>query len=155
MTITRVVAVAVLCLSSLGVIAAQSAKEKASAEQQIRSLTMQMYDAEKRKDLKFIFAHMAEDFAEAGGDGKIYRRSDIEAAWNDVVLQEYKLSDCMFKLMTTNSAYMSCLMEVDGTFKGQAFPKHIRVSWVWAQQNGKWLVQFEQGTVVPEPATSK
>lgn len=155
MTIVRVVAFAVLFLSSVGVVAGQSAKESAAVEKQITATLHQMYEAEKRKDLKFIFSHLAQDFAEVAGDGKIYRRSDIEAGWNDVVLKGYTLLDCVFKLMTRDSAYMSCKMEVDATYKGQPFPKQFRVTTVWNRQQGKWLIRFEQGTMLPEPAKSK
>lgn len=155
MTIARVVAVAVLCLSSVGVVAGQSAKESAAVEKQITSTLHQMYEAEKQKDLKFIFSHLAEDFAEVAGDGNIYHRSDIEAGWNDVVLNGYKLHDCVFKLMTRDAAYMSCRMEVDATYKGQPFPKQFRVTTVWTRQKDNWLIRFEQGTIIPEPAKSK
>lgn len=155
MSIIRVVAVAMLCIWFTGATFAQSPKKADSVEKQIKSLTAQMYEAEKRKDLKFIFSHLSEDFAEVAGDGKIYRRSDIEAAFGGLVLNDYKLSDCIFKLMTSDSAYMSCLMEVDATINGQQFPKHFRVSWIWTQQKGNWLVRFEQGTLIPEPPKSK
>jgi ketosteroid isomerase-like protein len=155
MTIARVVAVAVLCLSSVGVVAGQSAKESAAVEKQITATLNQMYEAEKRKDLKFIFSHLAEDFAEVAGDGKIYHRSDIEAGWNDVVLNSYELLDCVFKLMTHDSAYMSCEMELDALYKSQPFPGRFRVTYFWTRQNNDWLLRFEQGTIIPEPAKSK
>ena len=63
-----------------------------------------MYEAEKRKDLKFVLAHLADDFAEIAGDGGIYHRADIEAGWSDVVLNDYKLSEYVFKLMVHNAA---------------------------------------------------
>ncbi len=150
MTIIRVVAVAVLCLSSVGVVAGQSAKESAAVEKELTGLLHKMYDAEMRKDLKFILSHLADDFAEVGGDGKIYRRSDIEASWNDVVLKGYTLLDCVFKLMTRDSAYVTCRLEVNGTYKGHPFPKEFRVTWVWTRQQGQWLIRFEQGTALPE-----
>jgi len=155
MTIVRVVAVAVLCLSSTGVVAGQSAKELAAVEQQITTTLHQMYEAEKRKDLKFIFSHLSEDFAEVAGDGKVYHRADIEAGFKDVVLNDYKLTDCIFNLMTRDAAYMSCLMELNATYKGQPFPGRFRVTYTWTRRNKDWLLRFEQGTVVPEPAKSK
>ena len=155
MTIATVVAAAVLCLSSVGVVAAQSSNESVAVEKQITGTLNQMYEAEKRKDLKFVLAHIAADFAEVAGDGNIYHRSDIEAGWNDVVVKDYKLIDCVFKLMTRDSAYMSCRMEVDAAYKGQPFPKQFRVTTVWTRQKYDWLIRFEQGTIIPEPAKSK
>jgi hypothetical protein len=65
-------------------------------------------------------------------------------------MKGYKLSDCIFKLMIRDAAYLSCMMEVDATYKGQPFPQHFRVTTVWTQQKGTWLVRFEQGTIIPE-----
>ncbi len=151
----RVVAVAMLCLAS-GILAlGQSPKEEAVIEKQITGTLHQMYEAEKRKDLTFVLSHLADDFAEVAGDGGVYHRADIEAGWSDVVLKDYKLRDCVFKLMTREAAYLSCGMEIDATYKGQPFPKHFRVTTIWTRQNGQWLVRFEQGTIIPEPAERK
>jgi hypothetical protein len=153
MTIVRVVAVAVLCLSSAAVGAAQSAEQ--AVEQQITSTLHQMYEAEKRSDLQFIRAHLADDFAEVAGDGNLYHWSDLEANFKDVVLNDVKLSDCIFKLMTADSAYLICRMDLSATFKGQLFPAHLRVSYMWTRSKNDWLLRFEQGTVITEPVKDK
>ncbi len=154
MTCVRIVAVTVLCLTS-ALVAAQSVEQSAAAEKQITSTLHQMYEAEKRRDLKFIRAQMADDFTEVAGDGKIYRWADVEAGFKDVVLKNYKLSDCIFNLMTPDSAYLSCQMEVDASFKGQPFPGKFRVSYVWTRSEERWLLRFEQGTVMNEAPASK
>jgi len=151
--IAQVVAVAVLFLSS-GLVVGQDSTKESADEKQITSIIHQMYETEKRKDLKFVLSHLADDFAEVAGDGGVYHRSDIEAGWNDVVLKDYKLSDCTFKLMTGDAAYLSCKMEVDATYKGQPFPQRFRVTTVWTRTKGKWLIRFEQGTTIPEPKES-
>ncbi len=155
MTIVRVVAVAVLCVSSVIVVVAQSSKETAAVESQITSTLHRMYEAEKRKDLQFIRSHLADDFAEVAGDGKVYHWADVEAGFKDVVLNDYKLSDCIFKMMTHDAAYLSCKMDLDATFKGQPFPGKFRVTYTWTRTDKEWLLRFEQGTVITEPATDK
>lgn len=156
MTIPRVIAVAVLCMLVVGVVAAQSEKESAAAEKQIKDTLGQMYAAEERRDLNFIRAHLADDFAEVAGDGRVYHWADIEAGFNDVVLKSYKLTDCIFKLTTPDSAYMTCRMDLEATYKGQPFPSSQRVSYFWTRQNKKdWLLRFEQGTIITAPAGSK
>ena len=146
-----VVLTVMLVLGSAPLLRGQSAAESATAEKRITETLNQMYAAEKAKDLKFIFAHLAEDFAEVAGDGKIYHRSDIEAEWPNVQVNDYQVGDRVFKLMTLDSAYLSYLLEVDATFKGQPFPKRFRVTTVWTRSKGEWKVRFEQGTVIPEP----
>ena len=166
MTMARIVTVALLWVLSSGLAAGQAnqpptsaktrqmwgTKGEAAVEKLLTETLHQLYDAEKRKDLKFIFAHLAQDFAEVAGDGKVYHREDIEAEWPNVAVKDSKVSDYVFKLMTPDAAYLSYNMEVDATFKGQPFPKHFRVTTVWTRQQGRWLIRFEQATVIPEPA---
>ena len=127
-----------------------SSRDESASQKQISGTFHQMYEAEKRKDLNFVLSHLSYDFAEVAGDGKVYHRSDIEVGWSDVTLKDYKLSDCIFKLMTRDAAYLSCMMEVDATYRGQPFPQHFRVTTVWTQRRGAWLIRFEQGTIIPE-----
>jgi ketosteroid isomerase-like protein len=127
-----------------------SSQDESAPQKQVSDTLHQMYEAEKRKDLHFVLSHLSDDFAEVAGDGNVFHRSDIEAGWSDVTLKDYKLSDCIFKLMTRNAAYLSCVMELDATYKGQPLPRRFRVTWVWTRQNGSWLVRFEQGTIIPE-----
>jgi hypothetical protein len=155
MTIARVVAVTVLCLLSVGAVAAQSAKDSAAAEKQITETLQQMYKAEERRDLNFIRAQMSDDFTEVAGDGKVYHWADIEAGFKDVVLQDYKLTDCIFKLTTRDSAWLTCRMDLHATYKGQPFPGSQRVTYLWTRQKKDWLLRFEQGTVITAPAGSK
>jgi len=151
MKIAAVVSVTALCLLSGGPVVGQSSTKESVVEKQITETLHQMYEAEKRKDLKFVLSHLAEDFAEVAGDGGVYYRADIEAGWADVVLRDYKLSDCAFKLMTRDAAYLACKMEVDATYKGQPFPQRFRLTTVWTRQKGEWLIRLEQGTIIPEP----
>ena len=125
-------------------------QDDSATQKQISGTLHQMYEAEKRKDSNFVLSHLSDDFAEVAGDGQVYQWSDIEAGWADVMLKDYILSDCIFKLMTREAAYLSCIMEVNATYKGQPFPQHLRVTTVWTRRKGTWLVRFEQGTIIPE-----
>jgi len=155
MTMARIVPVAVLCISLCSALVGQGTKGEAAVEKQITGTLYQMYEAEKRKDLKFVLSNLAEDFAEVAGNGGVYHRADIEAEWSNVALHDYKLSDCAFKLMTRDSAYLSCKMELDATYKGQPFPSRLRVTTVWTRHGGEWSIRFEQGTTILEPSNSK
>jgi ketosteroid isomerase-like protein len=138
-------------LSSSSFVTGQDSLDESAAEKQISSTLHQMYEAEKRRDLNFVLSHLADDFAEVAGDGNVYHRSDIQAGWADVVLRDYKLPDCIFKLMTHDAAYLTCIMDVDATYKGQSLPPRSRVTTVWTRHKGEWRIRFEQGTIIPEP----
>ncbi len=131
-------------------IAGQNSLDQSAVEKQITGTLRQMYEAEKRKDLGFVLSYLADDFSEVAGDGGIYHRADIEAGWSDVVLKDYKLSDCVFKLMTSDAAYLTCKLELDATYKGQPFPQRFRLTTVWTWKKDRWLIRFEQGTIIPE-----
>jgi len=150
MKIATIVAVA-LCFPPC-ILAAGQTHQEAAVEKRLTDTLDQMYQAEKRKDLKSVLSHLADDFAEVAGDGGIYHRADIEAGWANVVLNDYKLSDCVFKLLARDSAYLTCKLEVDATYKDQPFPRHFRLTTVWTRQKDEWLIRLEQGTIIPEPA---
>jgi len=154
MKVAKLLLTASLLLPFASLIAGQSSLDESAAEQKISGTLHQMYEAEKRKDLNFVLAHLADDFAEVAGDGAVYHRSDIQAGWADVVLKDYKLSDCIFKLMSHEAAYMTCLMDVEATYKGQPLPKRFRVTTVWTRHKSEWLVRFEQATIIPDSKTS-
>ena len=151
MKIGELVAVAALCIFSASLVAGQGPPKESAVEKQITGTILQMYEAEKHKDLKFVLSHLADDFAEIAGDGGVYHRADIEAGWSDVVVNDYRLSDCLFKRMARDAAYLSCKMELDATYKGKPLPQRFRVTTVWTRQRGDWLIRFEQGTIIPEP----
>jgi ketosteroid isomerase-like protein len=155
MSRAKIVSVAVLCISLCSALAAQHTKEEAAVAKQITDTLHQMYEAEKRRDLKFVLSHLADDFAEVAGNGGVYHRADIEAEWSNVALHDYKLSECAFKLMTPDSAYLSCKMELEATYKGQPFPSRLRATTVWTRHGGEWSIRFEQGTIIPEPSDIK
>lgn len=144
--------VLLLCASYAGGLTSQHEPEP---QKQVTDTLRQMYDAEKRRDLQFVLSHLSDDFAEVAGNGKVYHRSDIEAGWADVSLKDYKLSDCIFNLMAPDAAYLSCILEVDATYKGQPLPGHFRVTWLWTFEKGSWLLRFEQGTVIPDQKGEK
>jgi len=151
MKITKSFLTASVLLVSSVFVGGVSCRDESASQKQISGTLHQMYEAEKRKDLKFVLSHLADDFAEVAGDGGVYHRADIEAGWADVVLRDYKLSDCAFKLMARDAAYLTCKMEVDATYKGQPFPQRFRLTTVWTRQRGEWLIRLEQGTIIPEP----
>lgn len=140
--------VAFICAAS----AVSVAQSDADIETQLLSTLQRMYAAEKKHDLTFIRSYLSDDFAEVGGDGRVYGWKDIAAGFADMELRQYKLSECVSKLVAPGAAYLSCAMEVDATFKGNPLPRLFRVTWIWTRANDHWVVRFEQATIVPIPA---
>lgn len=151
-------ALAVICALFGTAFAQQQATTFADAAQVEKLITdrlHQMYEAEKRGDLDFILANLADDFAEVGGDGEIYRKADIKEHFHEVTVNSYSVQDMLFHRMTDDSAYVIYGLTVDATYNGQKFPGRFRVSTVWTKVNGDWKLRFEQGTIIPEKAPEK
>ncbi len=125
------------------------AQVDADTERQLLAILQQMYAAEKKHDLNFIRSYLSDDMAEVAGDGRVYHLKDIEAGFADMELREYKLTDCVTKLVTSDAAYLSCAMAVDASFKGTPLPRLFRVTWLWTRVKDRWRLRFEQATIVP------
>lgn len=137
--------IALLCALT----AVSAAQSDADTETQLLTTLRQMYAAEKKHDLYFIRSYLSDDFAEVAGDGRVYHLKDIEADFADMELRDYKLSDCVTKVVASDAAYMSCAMEVDASFKGNPLPRLFRITWLWTRAKDRWVVRFEQATIVP------
>ena len=136
--------IALFCLTAVSL-----AQDAAQTETQLLTTLHKMYAAEKKHDLNFIRSYLSDDFAEVGGDARVYQWRDIEAGFPDMELREYKLSDCVTKLVTSDAAYITCAMEVDASFKGNPLPRLFRVTWLWTHAKDGWVLHFEQSTIVP------
>ncbi len=137
--------VAVIC----ALFAVSVAQSDAELETQLLTTLRRMYAAEMKHDLNFIRSYLSDDFAEVAGDGRVYYWKDIEASFAGMELRDYKLSDCVTKRVASDTAYMSCAMEVDASFKGNPLPRMFRVTWLWTRAKNLWVVRFEQATIVP------
>lgn len=129
--------------------------DSASVEKTITDTLKSMYEAEKRKDLKFIFSHLSDDFEEVAANGGIYHKSDIAAEWDNVSVKSYEISDMRFKQLNRDTAYVIYAMKVDGTYKGQPFPMHMRVTTVWTRNKNGWVLRFEQGSPITQAAEAE
>lgn len=129
-------------------------KDASAIEQLLIRKLRAMWDGEKAGDLNAVKVNLADDFTELAGDGGLYHKADVEKYWPDIKLNEYKLSDCTFKQLVKDAAYLTCRLEADATFKGQPLPKKFRVTSVWTKQGSDWLIRLYQGTVIPEPSNA-
>lgn len=148
MTDWKIAMLVLSCVGLMEVARAQNTGKSRDVEQEITTTLKQMYEAEKRKDLGFVIAHLADDFAEVSEDGKIYHRDDIVKGWPEMAVSQCEPSDFVFTLMTKDAAWLSYRLHVEATFQGVALPKEFRVTTVWTRTKGKWVIRFEQGTVL-------
>jgi len=145
--------IALLCTLT----AAAPAQIDAKTQRQLMATLHQMYEAEKKHDLNFIRSYLSDDFAEAAGDGRVYSLKDIEGDFADMELREYKLSDCVTKLLTSDAAYLSCAMEVDASFKGTPLPPLFRVHGYGhgPKTDGHYALNRQRFRRLPRPRASE
>lgn len=141
---------ALICLTAVSV-----AQSDANIETQLLTTLHKMYEAEKQHELNLIRSYLSDDFAEVAGNGSLYHLKDIEAGFADMELRDYKLSDCVTKLVASGAAYMSCAMEVEASFKRNPLPRLFRVTWLWTRAKGQWVMRFEQATIVPAASATR
>ena len=136
--------IALFCLTAVS-----AAQSDATIETQLLTTLHKMYAAEKQHDINFIHSYLSDDFAEVAGDGHVYHWKEIEAGSADMELRDYKVSDCVTRVVTSDAAYMSCAMDVNASFKGNPLPRLFRVTWLWTRAKDRWTLRFEQATIVP------
>jgi glyoxylase I family protein len=118
--------------------AAAIAREKSLAE------------AEKRHDWESISRHLADDFVEIAGNGKLYTKAEVAQYFPDVRVQEATLDNFRVLRLGPDAVLLFYTADAKATFKGQPIPGRNYVSSYWARRAGKWRMVFHQATPIPE-----
>jgi hypothetical protein len=126
--------------------AANSATANPSLTELLLSKEKSLPDAQKRKDLEFFRNITADDFLEVAPDAKVYSKDEMMQGINVVDLQNYSIYDAKVIPLTDNAAVVTYDAIVQMSIGDQHAPRYQHVSSVWVNQNGKWLLKFQQAT---------
>ncbi|HYG98664.1 MAG TPA: nuclear transport factor 2 family protein [Terriglobales bacterium] len=119
-------------------------------EEQLIKREKDLAAAEQRRAIAVVEEALAEDFHEIGIDDRLYTKADVVPMLPDVKIEDYSLTDFKVVPLNKESAVVTYIANVQGSYKGEAFPKKNCVSSVWARRNGSWRLVFHQATPVPE-----
>ena len=103
-------------------------------------------EAQKRKDLDYFKNITTNDFLEVAADAKVYTRDELLEALNVVDLQNYSIYNAKVLPLDNNAAVVTYDAIVQMTVGDEHAPRYQHVSSVWVNQNGKWLLKFQQAT---------
>lgn len=103
-------------------------------------------EAQKRRDVDYFKNITTDDFLEVAADAKVYTRDELLEALNVVDLQNYSIYDAKVLPLDNNAAVVTYDAIVQMTIGDEHAPRYQHVSSVWVNQNGKWLLKFQQAT---------
>lgn len=144
-------ALALACLFACHGSAAAAAR--ASAEQQIESLEVQLRDASLKRDAAFFERSLADDFVHTGPSGEQIAKAEYVAdvasgALNYQVLERGDVKIRVFG----DVAVVSERDLMKGSFRNHYFSGRYRIMRVWTRQKGRWVVATSQATFFVERA---
>lgn len=126
--------------------AANSVTGNPSLTELLLSKEKSLPDAQKRKDLEFFRNITTDDFLEVAPDAKVYSKDEMMQGINVVDLQNYSIYDAKVIPLTDDAAVVTYDAIVQMSIGDQHAPRYQHVSSVWVNQNGKWLLKFQQAT---------
>ena len=107
-------------------------------------------EAEKRHDWESISRHLADDFVEIAGNGKLYTKAEVAQYFPEVRVQEATLDNFRVLQLGPDAVLLFYTADAQATFQGQPIPGRNYVSSYWARRAGKWRMVFHQATPIPE-----
>ncbi|HEV2115513.1 MAG TPA: nuclear transport factor 2 family protein [Terriglobales bacterium] len=123
-----------------------STTAKASLTQLLLDKEKSLPEAQKRKDVDYFKNITTDDFLEVAADAKVYTRDELLEALNVVDLQNYSIYDAKVLPLDNNAAVVTYDAVVQMTIGDDHAPRYQHISSVWVNQNGKWLLKFQQAT---------
>jgi ketosteroid isomerase-like protein len=119
-----------------------------SAESDLKDLTQKWLDAYVKADTAFLKTVEADDWMFVDSDGTIVAKAkDIkEVDDKTFVCKSASASDLKVKTMGDNHAYVSGMVKMTGTYKGEEFTGEFRSIDIFEKKDGKWQAVYSQIT---------
>ena len=104
-------------------------------------------EAQRRKDIAYLKRITTDDFLDVGPDGKIYTKDDVLEGVNEISLEDFSIYNVKVLSLTENAAVVTYDAVVRMTIGSEEAPRYQRLSSVWINHRGSWLLKFQQATV--------
>ncbi len=122
-------------------------KPNGSVEQELVRLDQVWNGAEVRGDVAMLEHLLSDDFISVGLRGTIEARAEVladfrsgDAKLTSLIADEYRVR------IYGDTAVMTHLAKLKGTYKGQDISNTYRATHVWVKQHGRWQVVASQQT---------
>jgi len=118
-------------------------------EEQLIAKEIGIIAAQKRRDFSAVEAVLAEGFHEIGSSGRLFSKSEILHAIQEVQIIDYSFEH--FKILPIDRSYMilTYVATVKRNHQGQEHCTRAYRSSTWMERDGTWLVVFHQATPLP------
>jgi len=126
---------------------ARSTNTKGSIADLLVAKEKTLPEAQKRKDIAYLKSITTDDFLDVGPDGKIYTKDDVLEGMNQISLEDFSLYNVKVLSLTENAAVVTYDAVVHMTIGSEEAPRYQRLSSVWVNHQGSWLLKFQQATV--------
>jgi len=152
----NMLAIALSCLLSLSLAAAQKASKTTSVEDQITELEQNWAQAVVKEGAASVDQYEADDIITTDPTGRVSNKTQdkTDLSSGDYQIQSEELSDLKV-LVYGNTAVAAATNTMKGTYKRQDLSGNYRFTDTWVKRNGKWQVVASQYTKVLEAWPSK
>jgi hypothetical protein len=118
-------------------------------EEQLIAKEIDIVAAQKRRDFSAVEGLLAEDFHEIGSSGKLFSKSEVLKAIQEVQIIDYSFEH--FELLPIDDGYviLTYIASVRRSHRGQEHCNRAYRSSTWMKRNGSWLAVFHQATPLP------
>jgi hypothetical protein len=114
----------------------------------LRSLEERLLDPAVRRDSEQVSALLADDFVEVGSSGRTFDKAQVlESLRNELPLEEALIRNFVAKPLCS-----TVFLVTYRTTRRDASGVHRSHSWrcsIWVKRDGRWQLQFHQGTSIP------
>jgi hypothetical protein len=118
-------------------------------EEQLIAKEIDIVAAQKRRDFSAVEAVLAEEFHEIGSSGKMFSKSEVLEAIQEVQIIDYSFEH--FELLPVDDGYviLTYIATVRRNHQGQEHCNRAHRSSTWMMRNGSWQAVFHQATPLP------
>ena len=145
------IATALIAAVSLSACDLRSA-DPATAERELRAANEEYDQGLVAGDAAVLDRFYASDFSIIDDDAGIHDRSDqIDFMTKEVDLLSARSSDVKVKMLGPNAAMLTGLFAGRYRYQGKESDFTERYTSIWVRQDGRWRVQHEHASLLPQP----
>jgi hypothetical protein len=114
----------------------------------LRSLEKRLLDSAVRRDSEQISTLLADDFVEFGSSGRTFDKAQVLEYLRDELPQE----EALIRNFVAKPLCSTVFLVTYRATRRDASRAHRSDSWrcsIWVKRDGRWQLQFHQGTSIP------
>jgi hypothetical protein len=119
-------------------------------EEQLIAKERDIIAAQKRRDFSAVEAVLADGFHEIGNSGRLFSKSEIVNAMQEVQIVDYSVEQFRLLPIDDKCVILTYVATVRRIHQQQEHRNRAYRSSIWIERNGAWFVIFHQATPLPQ-----